>query len=66
LLGLAKNHDPPDLCLLSGWDYRREPPVPGQNFSIWFMGNPLEVFVHETEMQVPLPGLFFLVTPSVK
>jgi hypothetical protein len=27
LLGLALNCDPPDLCLLSSWDYRREPPV---------------------------------------
>jgi hypothetical protein len=21
------NHDPPDRCLLSSWDYRREPPA---------------------------------------
>jgi hypothetical protein len=28
-LGLASNHNPPDFCLLSGWDYRREPPEPG-------------------------------------
>jgi hypothetical protein len=27
LLGLALNHDPPDLCLLRSWDYRCEPPV---------------------------------------
>jgi hypothetical protein len=24
-LGLASNHDPPDLCLVSSQDYRREP-----------------------------------------
>jgi hypothetical protein len=28
LPGLASNFDPPDLCLLSGKDYKREPPVP--------------------------------------
>jgi hypothetical protein len=26
--GLASNRDPPDVCLLSSWDYRREPPRP--------------------------------------
>jgi hypothetical protein len=25
LLGLASNHDPPYLCLLSNWDYKCEP-----------------------------------------
>jgi hypothetical protein len=25
LSGLASTHDPTDLCLLSSWDYRREP-----------------------------------------
>jgi hypothetical protein len=29
LPGLALNHDPPDLCLLSIWDCRREPSGPG-------------------------------------
>jgi hypothetical protein len=29
LPGLALNSDPPDLCLLSSWDYRDEPPAPG-------------------------------------
>jgi hypothetical protein len=24
-LELASNHDPPDFCLLSGWDYTYEP-----------------------------------------
>jgi hypothetical protein len=28
LTGLALNLDLPDLCLLSSWDYRHEPPVP--------------------------------------
>jgi hypothetical protein len=28
--GLALNHDPPDLCLLSSWDYRHKPLVPGE------------------------------------
>jgi hypothetical protein len=34
--GLTLNCDPPDLNLLSGWDYRREPPVPS-NFT-YFVG----------------------------
>jgi hypothetical protein len=38
LPGLALNLDPPDLCLLSSWDYRHEPPVPGLKSSI-FEGN---------------------------
>jgi hypothetical protein len=29
---LALNLDPLDLCLLSSWDYRREPPVPSHLF----------------------------------
>jgi hypothetical protein len=28
LPGVALNHDPPDLCFLSSWDYRREPLAP--------------------------------------
>jgi hypothetical protein len=35
-LGLALNYDPPDLCLLSSWDYRREP-VPGSEYDFWTM-----------------------------
>jgi hypothetical protein len=30
LPGLASNLDPPDLCLLSSWDYRREPLPPAK------------------------------------
>jgi hypothetical protein len=26
---LASNLDPPDLCFLSSWNYRREPRTPG-------------------------------------
>jgi hypothetical protein len=33
LPGLALNLDPPDLCLLSSWDYRREPLEPSQSKS---------------------------------
>jgi hypothetical protein len=32
LTGLALNHDPPDLCFLSSYDYRREPPVLGKSY----------------------------------
>jgi hypothetical protein len=28
-LGLASNHDPPDLCILNSEDYRYEPLAPG-------------------------------------
>jgi hypothetical protein len=33
-LGLASNHNCPDACLLSSWDYRHEPPVPGDTCDI--------------------------------
>jgi hypothetical protein len=26
---LVSNHNLPNLCLLSSWDHRREPPAPG-------------------------------------
>jgi hypothetical protein len=31
LPALASNRDPCDLCFLSSWDYRREPPVLGSS-----------------------------------
>jgi hypothetical protein len=35
---LASNHDPLDLCLLSSWNYRREPLAPGSTipFNLYF------------------------------
>jgi hypothetical protein len=27
--------DPPDLCLLSSWNYRREPPAPGYELHLF-------------------------------
>jgi hypothetical protein len=30
---VASNHDPPELCLLSSEDYRREPLEPGYEFN---------------------------------
>jgi hypothetical protein len=35
LLGLDSNLGPPDLCLLSSWDYRHEPPAVGTNIFIY-------------------------------
>jgi hypothetical protein len=40
--GRALNHDPPDLCLLSSWDYRRELPAQDMVFkpllpNRWFL-----------------------------
>jgi hypothetical protein len=32
LLGLALNFYPPDVCLLSSWDYRYELPAPSNIF----------------------------------
>jgi hypothetical protein len=40
LPGLASNHNPPDLCLLSSQDYRHKPLAPSQNifkFVLWFI-----------------------------
>jgi hypothetical protein len=33
--GLASNHNPPDLHLLSIWDYRYEPLCPVVDHSLW-------------------------------
>jgi hypothetical protein len=31
------NHDPPDVCLTSSWDYRCEPWAPGPKHGFWKM-----------------------------
>jgi hypothetical protein len=33
--GLASNYHPPDLCLLSSWDYRHEPLTPSLFLLFW-------------------------------
>jgi hypothetical protein len=38
LLRLASNHTPPDLCLLSSWDYRHELPAPNSGFLFYAEG----------------------------
>jgi hypothetical protein len=47
LPGLALNCDPLALCLLSSWDYRHEPLVPGFQFlpDAYFpaLGSPVDV-----------------------
>jgi hypothetical protein len=34
---LDLNLDPPDLCLLSSWDYRHEPQAPSDDFFFLFL-----------------------------
>jgi hypothetical protein len=53
LPGLGLNHDPSDLCLLSSWDYRREPPASGSlPLSYLPLPQALEEKVRTTETQV--------------
>jgi hypothetical protein len=43
LPGLALNHDPPDLCLLSSEGYRCEPPAP--SLSVFSLTSVPEQFI---------------------
>jgi hypothetical protein len=36
---LASNHDSPDLCLLSSWDYRREARMPGFTLILYLLSS---------------------------
>jgi hypothetical protein len=63
LPGLASNCNPPDLCLLSSWDYRSEPQAPGPSLTLNERPQPSK---HETykllSHHTTSPSLF---TPSL-
>jgi hypothetical protein len=52
LPGLALNLNSPDLCFLSSWDYRCEPPAPGSKMSFIFLNSSLP------PASFPLPSFF--------
>jgi hypothetical protein len=53
LHGQTSNRDPPDLCILSSWDYRHEPPV--SNYAL---------FLRQGVANFALAGLKLKVLPS--
>jgi hypothetical protein len=52
LPSLALNLDPPDFSLLSSWDYRCEPPVPGLDVTL------LDAALHLCPSPWPCRGLW--------
>jgi hypothetical protein len=42
--GLALNHDPPDICFLSSYNYRGEPPAPSSPGTLRMETKRLPVF----------------------
>jgi hypothetical protein len=57
--GLALNLNPPDLCILSSQDYRREPPMPSPLFTfkgeICFLSQSLTVAQAGLKLTILLP-----------
>jgi hypothetical protein len=62
LHGQTSNRDPPDLCILSSWDYRHEPPALGcTSFEkcLFSLFAPLLVFTYSFDVPV-LSSLYIL------
>jgi hypothetical protein len=55
--GLSSNLNPPNLCLLSSYDYRHEPLVPGHGF-IFIFGSYLFVCFETGSYYVAQAGLY--------
>jgi hypothetical protein len=50
LPGLASNSDPPELCLLSSWDYRRGPQAPNRSMESCFC---FSLYIFSTNIPYP-------------
>jgi hypothetical protein len=69
-LGLALNHDPTDLCVLSNWDYRREPPRPGlacfwSSFTLLYVGAVCSSLAEQNSIVWVCHNLFILLLINI-